>query len=101
MVLEYRYIVYSNLEVELGVVVLKTIKAEAHITILAPIYCVPPRIKLGAHDTSSLWLGLLACWQDSPNEMSFHKSWNYIVRLILPWHFVFNHSFILYEETVC
>jgi hypothetical protein len=62
MVLEYRYIVYSTLEVELGVVVLKTIKTEAHITILAPIYCVPPPLKLGAHNTSSLWLGLLACW---------------------------------------
>jgi hypothetical protein len=30
---------------------------------------------LGAQAASSLWLGLLAWWQDSPNEVSFCKPW--------------------------
>jgi hypothetical protein len=100
IVLGYRYIVFNALEVELGMEILKTVETETHITILAPTYGVPPPPMLGAHDTLSLWLGLLACWQDSPNKMSFQKSLHCIIRRMLPWYFVFNHSSILYEETL-
>jgi hypothetical protein len=79
-VLEYWYVVYSALEVESGVVILKTVKTETYVRTLTPVYHVPPSPILGAHITSSLWCGLLTCWRDSSNEMSLNKSHHCIIK---------------------
>jgi hypothetical protein len=80
------------------VVVLKTIETETHVIILAPIYSVPPPAMLGAYGALSLWLALLACWRDSPNEMSFHKLRHCIIRRMSSWHFVLNHTYTLRRD---